>query len=81
MVPVAAAVLAVGLFVGGVIAWGMTAPPFVCPPNRPCALHDPSVRHQLHPLRAEGLWALSGIFAVLAIASAFTPRLRLSSAV
>jgi hypothetical protein len=81
VVPVAAAVLAVGLFAAGMIAWRMMSPVRSCPDGYLCGLFDPNDRYQLHPLRAEALWALSGVFAVLAIASAFTSWLRRSSAV
>jgi hypothetical protein len=73
----AAMFIALCLFVGGVVAWRMTSIPVqgVCPPRVVCV---PMVMqgHRIHPLRAEILWALSGIFVMVAFISAARPLTR-----
>jgi hypothetical protein len=64
----AAALLAIGLSVAGVIVWTtMTSTEHFCPPGvvSNCTRADAHVA--IHPRRAEGLWALSGISAVVAL--------------
>jgi hypothetical protein len=73
LLPVGAAAIAVCLFIGGVIVWRIVSPEPFCPPNTFCALQGPP--HRLHPLRAEALWAASGLFAITA--AAISVRLRL----
>jgi hypothetical protein len=74
VVPSGAALIAVGLFVAGVVAWGMTATTqHVCPDGVICGLFPPDQTRQIHPLRAEILWALSGVFMVAAVVSVARP--------
>jgi hypothetical protein len=73
MVPVASAGLALCLLAAGAIIWQSTSTETFCP-GPTCATHA-SIRHQIHPMRAEGLWALSAIFGVVALVSWFTPRI------
>ncbi|HEX5559461.1 MAG TPA: hypothetical protein VFX13_17735 [Gaiellales bacterium] len=75
VVLVLASLIAVALFVAGVVTWRMMSTPVLlpsCPPNTACSL-GPSLGspYQLHPLRAELLWAASAVFAMLALGSGF----------
>jgi hypothetical protein len=73
LIPIGAAIIAVALFIAGLVAWRMMSAPHVCSPDVICGVYDPSERHQIHPLRAEGLWALSALFAIIALVSAVRP--------
>jgi hypothetical protein len=64
-----AAALAAGFFGAGLVEWRMWSAQPYCPPNALCGLALPPHR-LLHPLRAEALWAMSGLFALLAVGSA-----------
>lgn len=66
LLPAAAALAAVVLFLAGAAAWDMTAPAGMprCPAHSFC--FTPVGDHHLHPLRAELLWAASALFAILA---------------
>ena len=73
---------AVVLFVAGIVTWRMmSTPPPGCPPAQYAFWAD--VRcgvHRLHPLRAELLWAASGILALAALGSALLHWRSLSEA-
>jgi hypothetical protein len=67
-VAITAALIAVGLFVAGVIVWTtMTSTEHFCPPGVVSNCTRPDVHVAIHPRRAEGLWALSGISAAVAL--------------
>ena len=71
LIPLVASLVAVALFVAGVVAWRMTSMKVIgqpCPPNMLCAeLPGAYAPHRLHPLRAELLWAASAFFALVAV--------------
>jgi hypothetical protein len=79
-----ASLIAVALLVAGLVTWRMTSTPVTLPscwPNTTCSL-GPSLGspYQLHPFRAELLWAASAVFALLAVGSAFWHRRRQTTA-
>jgi hypothetical protein len=65
LIPLIALVLAVALFVAGVVEWRMFSP--ACDTKLVgCRLALPPP-HRLHPLRAELLWAASAFFGLVAL--------------
>ncbi len=64
LIPTAAAVVALALFVAGVVTWRMMPGVRPCPPNSLCFMPLPP--HRLHPLRAELLWVASAVFGLIA---------------
>jgi hypothetical protein len=67
-VAITAAILAIGLFVAGVLVWTtMTSTEHFCQPGVVSNCTRPAAHVTIHPLRAEGLWALSGISAAVAL--------------
>jgi predicted small integral membrane protein len=70
LVPVAIAVIAVGLLIAGIVTWQMTSSGGHCPVNARCAFKP----HRHHPLRAELLWAASALLAIIAAEIALWQR-------
>ncbi len=71
IVSVGAGVIAVSLFVVGLILWRMTGvTPYDCPSPGACGAVQ---HHRLHPTRAEAVWLVSAVFAFIAIASVLRP--------
>jgi hypothetical protein len=66
--PTITAVAAVGFLIAGIITWRMMSslPSPSCFGPCPSALFRP---RRLHPLRAEALWAIGGLLALIALAS------------
>ena len=75
LIPVIAVVAAVALFVAGVVVWRMTSTPGPVSPGRRGIffVYFPPP-HRLHPLRAELLWAVSAVFALVAFATGLRQR-------
>ncbi len=73
LIPAVAAVVALGLFVAGMVTWRMTPGVRPCPPNSLCLTLLPP--HRLHPLRAELLWAASAVFGLIAVGVSLRPWL------
>jgi hypothetical protein len=73
IVPAVSAAIALCLLAAGAMIWQIASAETFCP-GPLCATHA-TVQHQIHPLRAEGLWALSAIFTVVALISWLTPRM------
>jgi hypothetical protein len=72
LLPVGAAAIAICLFIAGVVVWRMMPPqpsPPLCPAHALCGFL-PESSHRLHPVRAELLWAASGLFSIIALSSA-----------
>jgi hypothetical protein len=65
------AVLAIGCLIAGTITWGMTSGGVHCPSTVSC----PGVKpHRHHPLRAELLWAVGVLLAIIAAEVALWQR-------
>ncbi|MDX6522292.1 MAG: hypothetical protein QOF08_2897 [Gaiellales bacterium] len=68
-----ALLLAAGLLVAGVLVWRITSTATFCP-GALCGVKADQ-HSQIYPHRAEALWALSGILAVISLAVVIAPRI------
>jgi hypothetical protein len=64
--PITAAVAAIGFLVVGVLVWRMWGPIY-CPPPPALRCYNTAPFHRLHPLRAEALWAMSALSALIGL--------------
>ncbi len=71
LVPATIAAIAVICLVAGVIMWQMKSGGVHCPPTVACAGVKP---HRHHPLRAELLWAVAALLAIIAAEVALWQR-------
>jgi hypothetical protein len=71
LVPVAIAVIAVGLLIAGIVTWQMTSSHAHCGARVAVCTAG---KHRHHPLRAELLWAASGLLAIIAAEIALWQR-------
>lgn len=72
LIPAVAAAMAVAFFIAGVVVWRMMSQ-VQCHSvgGLTCVLLPP---HRLHPLRAELLWAVSAVFALVAFGTGLWQR-------
>ncbi|MDX6548224.1 MAG: hypothetical protein QOG33_1774 [Gaiellales bacterium] len=71
--PAGALLLAAGLLVAGVLVWRITSTATFCP-GALCGIKADQ-HSQIYPHRAEALWVLSGIFALISLAIVVAPRI------
>lgn len=72
LVPAAIAVTAVLFLIAGVVTWQAMSSGVPCPAHEACT--SAVKRHRLHPVRAELLWAISGLLAIIAAEVALWQR-------
>jgi hypothetical protein len=76
LVPAAIAVIAVGFVIAGLLTWQVTSSGVPCPAHHTCFT---AVRpHRLHPVRAELLWAIAALLAIIAAEVALWQRRQVS---
>jgi hypothetical protein len=76
LVPATIAATAVVFLIAGVLIWEMTSTGAHCPAHAVCTI---AVRHhRRHPVRAELLWAISGLLAIIAAEVALWQRRQVS---
>ena len=70
LVPALIGAAAVACLIAGIVTWQMTSSGAHCPPQVACVVKP----HRHHPLRAELLWAVSALLAIIAAEVALWQR-------
>jgi hypothetical protein len=76
LVPAAIAVIAAAFLIAGVLTWQVMSAGVPCPAHETCVTGIK--HHRLHPVRAELLWAISALLAIIAAEVALWQRRQVS---